>query len=433
MKIIQRYFLIIFLIVFLLCGCSTTKSDINENDSNVITMYAVSGSPIVSVMKKYNDGINITEFEDNNELSTKLSAELVAGKGPDLIFYDSIYGGVSNIEKMITQDVFSDFNDFIGNDESENKINYDDYNKAVMDSGIYNGKRYFMPISYMPDILITTKEMCDRYSVDFSGSFTYKASEEILSKFLNEKNKAKDKSVFYYINDEYCALINSNINFYDRTNTLYSDEFLADLNSLDKLNLSNESYYPYALDYLTKGNTMFVALDYVTDSAPNGIGSVYYEITAENQTPILLCNLSDDEKSCSAYFDKGFLINKNSDKKEQAFEFVKYMLSEKVQENTEIGLPVNKNAQSKLIEEMSVMSAESLGIKDTDDLENQIHSDYIKSYTHILDNISLCKFSNNYFNSSVIGDIVSGYVSGDITREQFIKLLQDKTKIYLDE
>lgn len=434
MRITKKLFPILLLIVFLFSGCSDGVSDDPENDSNAITMYIVGSSPISSVMKQYNNEIDIIEFENNKELSTKLSAELMADKGPDLIFYDSRYGGVSNIEKMITQDMFEDFNNLINNDESKITINLDDYNKAVMDSGIYNGKRYFMPISYMPNILITTKEICDKYSVDLSKSFTCKELEGMLSEFLNEINTSKDKSVFYDISNKYCELINLNINFFDRTNTLSSDSFLACLDILDKLNFSNNLSYDFsALEYLTQGNVMFIALNDVTGSEPNGIGMIYYQIIAENQTPILLSNLSYDGKSCSAFFDKGFFINKNSDKKEEAYEFVKYMLSEEVQKNTEIGLPVNKNAQSKLINEMSEMSAASLGVEITDNSEAQVSSDYIKSYTNILENISSCRFSNNYFNSSIIGDTVSNYIAGDITREQFIKQLQDKSKIYLDE
>ena len=67
-------------------------------------------------------------------------------------------------------------------------------------------------------------------------------------------------------------------------------------------------------------------------------------------------NLSDSEDTSSAFIDKGFLINNNSDKKESAFKFVKYMLSEDVQCNSEVGLPVNKAAQKKLIEEIDLDS-----------------------------------------------------------------------------
>lgn len=55
------------------------------------------------------------------------------------------------------------------------------------------------------------------------------------------------------------------------------------------------------------------------------------------------------------------------------------------------------------------------------------------NYSDVLEGINRCGFRNDYFNYSIIGDIVSQYVSGDITKEQFIKEVQSKTQIYLDE
>lgn len=440
MKIFKIIFSVVLLSVFLFCGCAT---DVPENNADMLTMYIIKDTPIASVIKQYNNnknnktGIKLIEFENNNELNTKLNAEMMAGNGPDLIFYDLSYNGVSNIEKMISQEMFADFNDLISNDESESKINFEDFNKPVMDSGVYNGKRYFMPISYMPDIMITTNELCAEYSVDVSEPLTYKKAGDMLSEFLNKNKQSQNTSVFYWINNEFYSLINSNIDIIEKTNTLDSTSFLSDLNVLDNMNLQNKSTesseYSDPLDYIVQGKVMFVSLNQVTGSEPNGIGHIYYYIKSENQKPVLISSLSNKGNNYSAFFDKGLLINKNSAKKDEAYKFVKYMLSEKVQENTEIGLPVNKKAQSKLIDAMSKLSAKDLGIQIENNTETQISADYIKSYTDFLNNISFCKFRNDYFNSSVIGDIVSEYVSGNITKEQFVNQVQSKTKIYLEE
>ncbi len=136
-------------------------------------------------------------------------------------------------------------------------------------------------------------------------------------------------------------------------------------------------------------------------------------------------NLSDSKNTYSAYIDKGFLINNNSNKKEEAFEFVKYMLSENVQCNSEVGLPVNKTAQKKLIDEIDL---EGYGIE-----KDSEYNEFINNYSDVLEGINRCGFRNDYFNYSIIDDIVSQYVSGDITKEQFIKEVQSKTQIYLDE
>ncbi len=438
LKIITSICMCIF-ISFACCACSANVSDEKGTTEGAFTIYVVKDTPINSLIKKYNENkanekrMEIVEFENNTELSSKLNAEIMAGKGPDLICFDSGFGGVSNIEKMMSLDMFADYNELLSDDNSDSKINLNNYNKTVMESGAYNGKRYFMPISYMPDVLITTKEICDKYSVDLKKSITYQNAGELFG-FINESKNSRNMSVFYDFSDEIYKLIDSNMDFYNRENTLNSKDFLSDIDAIDNLisgyNPSQDSTYSYGLDSLLQGKVMFVNLEQIAGSEPNSIGSIYYYITSKGQTPIILNSISNSENTYSAFFDKGLLINKNSDRKSESYEFVKYMLSEEIQCSPEIGLPVNKNARSKLIEEMAQTDAKSFGV-DYD--EDTVDDSYINSYISFLDAINNCSFKNNYFNHSVIGDNVSKYINGEIKKEQFVKEIQDKAKIYLEE
>lgn len=422
---------ICILMVLTLFGCNSEND--NNNNSDLLTIYVVNESPIIRLIDAYNDSnksdkINVVEIQDGDTLNSKLSAELMAGKGPDIVLYDSSYNGISNMEKMMALDVFADYNELIKNDFSDSSIDLKNYNEVVMDSGIYNGKRYFMPISYMPNFLITTTKLSDEYSIDTSKSITYEKSPKVLSKYLNKAKKSENMSGFYNVNEELYALIDSNIDFFNKTNTLQSDKFLNNLNALSELILpadKNNSLGTDPLELVLKGNTMFASLYQITGSEPNGMGYIYYYFKSNSQTPLIMNNLSDSEDTSSAFIDKGFLINNNSDKKESAFKFVKYMLSEDVQCNSEVGLPVNKAAQKKLIEEIDLDSYNME--KDSD------YNNFISNYSNALDGINKCGFRNDYFNNSIINDVVSKYVSGDITEKQFIKEIQGKTQLYLNE
>lgn len=422
---------ICILMVLTLFGCNSEND--NNNNSDLLTIYVVNESPIIRLIDAYNDSnksdkINVVEIQDGDTLNSKLSAELMAGKGPDIVLYDSSYNGISNMEKMMALDVFADYNELIKNDSSDSSIDLKNYNEVVMDSGIYNGKRYFMPISYMPNFLITTTKLSDEYSIDTSKSITYEKLPKVLSKYLNKAKKSDNMSGFYNVNEELYALIDSNIDFFNKTNTLQSDKFLNNLNALSELILpadKNNSLGTDPLELVLKGNTMFASLYQITGSEPNGMGYIYYYFKSNSQTPLIMNNLSDSEETSSAFIDKGFLINNNSDKKESAFKFVKYMLSEDVQCNSEVGLPVNKAAQKKLIEEIDLDSYNME--KDSD------YNNFISNYSNALDGINKCGFRNDYFNNSIINDVVSKYVSGDITEKQFIKEIQGKTQLYLNE
>lgn len=419
------------LMVLTLFGCNSEND--NNNNDDLLTIYVVKEHPIIRLIDKYNDSnksdkINVLAIQDGDTLNSKLSAELMAGKGPDIVLYDSSYNGVSNVEKMMALDVFADYNELIKNDSSDSSIDLKNYNEIVMDSGINNGKRYFMPISYIPNFLITTTKLSDEYSIDSSKSITYEKSPKVLSKYLNKAKKSENMSGFFNVNEELYALIDSNIDFFNKTNTLQSDKFLNNLNALSELILpadKNNSLGTDPLELVLKGNTMFASLYQITGSEPNGMGYIYYYFKSNSQTPLIMNNLSDSEDTSSAFIDKGFLINNNSDKKESAFKFVKYMLSEDVQCNSEVGLPVNKAAQKKLIEEidLDIYNME----KDSD------YNNFISNYSNALDGINKSGFRNDYFNNSIINDVVSKYVSGDITEKQFIKEIQGKTQLYLNE
>lgn len=305
-----------------LFGCNNT--DEQDNSKDLLTIYVVNEHPIIRLIEEYNDSttfakINVVDFQDNETLNSKLSAELMAGKGPDIVLYDSNYNGVSNIEKMMALDVFADYNELIKADISDSAIDFNNYYENILDSGVYNGKRFFMPISYIPDILITTAEACDKYKINLNDSITYENAENMLSECLSKGNESKDISVFYYINEELYALIDSNIDFFSRTDTLKSDEFLNNIDVLSDLILpadqNDTSNNRDPLDSILQGNTMFASLYQITGSEPNGLGYIYYYLKSNEQTPLIMNNLSDSKNTFSAYIDKGFLINNNSNKK----------------------------------------------------------------------------------------------------------------------
>lgn len=114
-KIIISIGICIFMLLTLF-GCNTT--DEQDNSKDLLTIYVVNEHPIIRLIEEYNDSttsakINVVDFQDNETLNSKLSAELMAGKGPDIVLYDSNYNGVSNIEKMMALDVFADYNELI--------------------------------------------------------------------------------------------------------------------------------------------------------------------------------------------------------------------------------------------------------------------------------------------------------------------------------
>ena len=84
-----------------------------------------------------------------------MSTEIMAGEGPDIISLNQNLP----FEKLIENEAFLDINSLINNDETKDKIELDEYNSFIMNVGVYDGKRYIVPLSYGMDVLVSTQEM----------------------------------------------------------------------------------------------------------------------------------------------------------------------------------------------------------------------------------------------------------------------------------
>ena len=113
--------------------------------------------------------IEIVNFETEDQLLTKFSTELMAGKGPDLI---SLSMPLS-FEKLIESGAFADVNEINAQADSNDKIDFNNYNSLIMNSGVINGSRFIIPLFYSPDVVVTTKEILQEYDIPSNFIFTY--------------------------------------------------------------------------------------------------------------------------------------------------------------------------------------------------------------------------------------------------------------------
>lgn len=109
---------------------------------------------------------------------SKLSAELMAGKGPDIIFSSTLLP----YEKLISMGVLADINEILDYTD----IDIDDYNKVVMDSGCINEKRYFLPLFYSIDTMLTLNSKLENYNITKNSIFTYDNLNDLCSQYLQK-------------------------------------------------------------------------------------------------------------------------------------------------------------------------------------------------------------------------------------------------------
>lgn len=443
---------IITVFVFSGCGESTASSN-----SSKLTYCAYNEDVICDIIERYNKyckkhydesyQIEIVEYDSLEEMYTIMATEIMSGDGPDIISLDQPLP----FEKLIENHAFADVDELINTYGSN--IDFNDYNTKVMESGIVNRKRYFVPFFYCPNIFISTQEKLKEYDLNFSD-FSYKE----LSKQLSQEKVSC--SLFGNESDNYSFLysfIDSYVNFDNKTANFDTNSFLENIDYIKKLiNNDNTNENVYYNLYNSENNGCILSTPKLLfGGTMGGVKTAYYNIFLQNKTPAILPNFSYENK-ITAYVECGIAINQNSDKKDKALRFIEYCLSEDVQEywcgsrndkgfsgTNEISLPVNNKAFDYAVE---VETGEEWDYNEDGEFDEEekefsenVDSIFWKDYLGIIDDISGCTLYNyknlktTYYNSSVIGDIVDEYLKGDISKDKFIRQLTAATEIYLTE
>ena len=447
---------IFLLLAILLCFASCSK---NNEDGQKLKYYTINNedSLCVELIQKYNNyclknldesyQIEIVQYDSLEEMYTIMATEIMSGDGPDIISLDQPLP----FEKLIENHAFADVDELINTYGSN--IDFNDYNTKVMESGIVNRKRYFVPFFYCPNIFISTQEKLKEYDLNFSD-FSYRE----LSRQLSQEKVSC--SLFGNESDNYSLLysfIDSYVNFDNKTTNFDTNSFLENIDYIKKLinnDNTNENVY-YDL-YNSENNGCILSTPRLLFGGTiGGIKTAYYNIFLQKKTPAILPNFSYENK-ITAYVECGIAINQNSDKKDKALRFIEYCLSEDVQEywcgsrsdkgfsgTNEISLPVNNKAFDYAVE---VETGEEWDYNEDGEFDEEekefsenVDSIFWKYYLGIIDDISGCTLYNyknlktTYYNSSVIGDIVDKYLKGDISKDKFIRQLSAATEIYLTE
>lgn len=440
--------------VFAFSGCGESTASSN---SSKLTYCAYNEDAICDIIKRYNKyctkhydesyQIEIVEYDSLEEMYTIMATEFMSGDGPDIISLDQPLP----FEKLIENHAFADVDELINTYGSN--IDFNDYNTKVMESGIVNRKRYFVPFFYCPNIFISIQEKLKEYDLNFSD-FSYKE----LSRQLSQEKVSC--SLFGNESDNYSLLysfIDSYVNFDNKTTNFDTNSFLENIDYIKKLiNNDNTNENVYYNLYNSENNGCILSTPKLLFGGTiGGVKTAYYNIFLQNKTPAILPNFSYENK-ITAYVECGIAINQNSDKKDKALRFIEYCLSEDVQEywcgsrsdkgfsgTNEISLPVNNKAFDYAVE---VETGEEWDYNEDGEFDEEekefsenVDSIFWKDYLGIIDDISGCTLYNyknlktTYYNSSVIGDIVDKYLKGDFSKDKFIRQLSAATEIYLTE
>ncbi len=241
----NRFFLVLIGAVLIIglnaCSLQNVRNEDKSGDSSrELTVLSWSNSHIEGVVSQFGSlypGIKIKDkrYFDGDEggVIEKTVTELMAGKGPDILIMRA--QDFENIHKMLDNNTFYDLDKLIKADEG---FEIDQYNKIAMDSGIYEGKRYLMPLYFNIPVMFTTRSFLTNQGFGIpDGGITWDDLSRMSKKFLNNDSN-KGKYLFSYDFNFENLIQGSYMKFIDyskRKSSFDSTEFINLLNIYKEL------------------------------------------------------------------------------------------------------------------------------------------------------------------------------------------------------
>ena len=324
-----------------------------ETDSLVVyttVMLGVTLNPAIGLFEKAYPNISVTvKTLGDDEYEALIRTEIPAGRGPDLLFSYGI--DIPDIYKAIKSGLFMDLNPFFINDPS---FSLENYVEGVLNCGLFEGSRYFVPIEYMCPVLVTSLEALKDAGFTTDDLSTWDSFTDTLIQY---KENVPDGDMFLTPggvqnnSDLLYLFLYSNFNAIDYVHETAS----VDKDKLEKIVNAAKLYYQEKrtmyLQTMISGALMERKGLYCNEL--NATTDIYMKIRglrSYGETPVFFA-MPDLNNGVTAQVCSISAIPQGAKNKLNAYRLLTLLLSEELQggesptgSNLRIGLPVNKNA-----------------------------------------------------------------------------------------
>jgi len=379
---------------------------------------------------------------------TQLTTSVMAGEGPDILIYRTFF--FNSISKTMATGAFADLNPLIEKDPS---FDTSAYYPEIFDAGVFNGKRYYIPLFFTIPNLIASKSSLAALGItaDDSG-WTLGDLKNAIAQF-----KASNPSSGQYFFDssmDFLSLVRSSglqlVDYQNKATHFQSKDFI-DLMVLYKeispLIIPREIEMNLDLSpVLLKDNKVrMISLGSLSPKKLAMDHSVLTSLLKDDFTILSFPTAEVGAKSPARLSDV-VSVNAQCRNQQAAFDFVKLLLSEDIQRtfdshglpNNTPGQPINKNAYIKDMEAEKSLS---------DNEEGYIISNGSRTMTvkavpltdTVVDRaigITNHMAAPAYLDQEVeniINEGVQAFLSGKQTAEEAAKEIDEKVTLYLNE
>jgi ABC-type glycerol-3-phosphate transport system substrate-binding protein len=450
---VKKYMLMFWLILTLVATASCSEENIDTKvretkDSKAEIKIDVMGKEyyLLNAIKEFNEAhkdvkIGYDTVTRNDEYKNKYITKLVAGEGPDIIRIEPWL--LSAVNKVTNSGILYDLNEVINKDKS---FKISDYNQKVLDGGIINGKRFFVPVCYTFPTFYSKYENLKENGVITEGSkWTLGYMADKAQSYIQKNANSGKCFMIYNGNFVFSSIVKiSGLNLVDyekKEAKFMSPEFIDLLNIYQKLYPTVKEKTEFNVTSSGSGDSKELTSDCSeldNDTAlimGNQDPLVWFRDGLNKKLNNYLFPQYNDKRNILIETVLSFAINSKSAYKNEAYEFLKLVLSEKFQDNSiqdsfMLTIPVNNNAYLNNVNFYISNLGNTQPVNGEYDAEKR--KEQVKEQYQEIQRISVCDTIDAQV-YDIIDSEAKNFIDGKYSAEKTAEIIQEKVMLYLNE
>ncbi|WP_284646109.1 ABC transporter substrate-binding protein [Paenibacillus silviterrae] len=377
--------------------------------------------------------MNRPDPKNTEKYVTTVGAELMSGKASDLIVMNEL-----PYKKYADKKLLENISELMGKDAS---FRTDNYYTAILDAMKYNGSLYTIPVKIGLNTWIGNEAVLNGVTVDDS-KWTWADFKKTASQWVTDKNSDGKPDVYPLsrIQPEQLIALMLNSSFTKFVDMGGKKAKLDSPEFIQMLKLAKSLYDDkiIAADDADNNNVVFQSranvlgyMDmYMLPKMSFDGKSAYYDLPSENETRGTMFTTS-----------MPISINSKSANKKEAWEFVKFLLSDEMQSARELnGFAINKNGAKAQLEGLKTLGAGEGGAGKGLRMNINGKSATVQAATDqdlaaiekVIGNVKVYAESDPKI-TAIVTEETAPYFQGKKSAEEVAKVVQNKVSTYLYE
>lgn len=390
--------------------------------------------------------VGILEDMERQEVTDsydQLKADLMAGKGPDLILFMRNFP--MEMKKVMASGAFCDLTPYLEQDEDYLP---EDFNQGVLTGGQLDGKQYIMPLHYSIPLIMTSEETIAETGFDLSKTSDYLSFATELNRYSKLPGARNIFPSPNYGKAALCSYSGLEATDFAQKKTLLDGENFRAAQELYR------EFYPFdsSIDYPPNENgyimeavhidkdecilaTPFEERD-INNSCESGSGmgciTNAMAVYGKGEQPVFV-PLRTVSGGIRALIQYSAAIRNNSENQQNAYDFLRILMGKNFQENFNVDwLPVRRAAVgSRYFTALDWSMATFTALNGEGYQLRPLFEDTLLEFIAITDEVECASFRINI--ESEVFSYMEPYYRGEKSYDACIKEATAKMQIYISE